>query len=398
VPQLKRQASEFMKVKGGITMGKVLYSNKIKPSSDYNHVIRGENVEKVHYKFINGVRAFRRWVVPYLNSRIHSEEFRPVLCYLYTDWKCNIDCHYCFQYDNNQPGMSLETAKSAIDWLKSIGCRVIPLMGGEPLVRKDFILEVIRYGNQNGFFMYLPTNGLLMDKAFIDEMGRSGVAAVNLAVDCITPRKGLPKAFLNIEPQFRYLVERQKKYGYLVFFNINICRTNIKDVKLLTEIAHANRIGTDYHLNEPPHSFVNVEHYKHRGNNLYIKPAQYEELDELLNWLIEKQRQGWPMVNPIEHLQAFKDRMQGHIPPWGCRAGHNGALIRPDGTLSPCFCLSTYDHDWGSIWNHRFDKEELRLLKEKCLPLCSSTCYYTMGYYYNLIKVPQWVRKHTRVG
>jgi hypothetical protein len=28
--------------------------------------------------------------------------------------------------------------------------------------------------------------------------------------------------------------------------------TNIKDVKMLTEIAHQNRIGTDYHLNEPP--------------------------------------------------------------------------------------------------------------------------------------------------
>jgi MoaA/NifB/PqqE/SkfB family radical SAM enzyme len=379
-------------------MGKVIYCDKVNPSPDCNHVILGENVETVSYKIVNGVRAFRRWVVPYLNSRIHCDEFRPVLCYLYTDWKCNIDCHYCFQYDNNQPGMSLETAKSAIDWLKSIGCRVIPLMGGEPLVRKDFILEVIRYGSQNGFFMYLPTNGLLMDKPFIDEMGRSGVAAVNLAVDCITPRKGLPKALLNIEPQFRYLVERQKKYGYLVFFNINICRTNIKDVKLLTEIAHANRIGTDYHLNEPPHSFVNVEHYKHRRNSLYISPDQYEEVEELLDWLIEKQRQGWPMVNSIEHLHAFKDRMQGHIGPWECRAGQNGALIRPDGTLSPCFCMITYDHDWGSIWKHRFDKEELRALKEKCLPLCSSTCYYTMDYYYNLRTIPQWVRKHIRVG
>ena len=89
------------------------------------------------YKWSNGTRAVRRWVIPYIYSRIHSDEFRPVLCYLYTEWKCNIDCHYCFQYNNDKPGMDLETAKSSLDWLRSVGCRVVPLMGGEPLLRKD---------------------------------------------------------------------------------------------------------------------------------------------------------------------------------------------------------------------------------------------------------------------
>ncbi len=352
----------------------------------------------IYYKAYNGVKAIKRWVIPYLNSRIHPNQFRPILCYLFTEWQCNIDCHYCFQYNNNLPGMDLETAKSAIDWLKSIGCRVIPIMGGEPLMRKDFILEVIRYGAENGFFMYLPTNGYLMDKAFIDEVGKAGVAAINLAVDCVAPRKGLPKALLNIEPQFRYLVERQKKYGYLTFFNINICRNNIKDVKLLTEIAHQNKIGTDYHLNEPPHSFVDTSHYKHHDDMLSITPEQYDEVSELLDWLIDKQRHGWPMVNSIEHLQVFKERMKGRMRPWDCRAGHNGALIRPDGSLSPCFDLITYDHDWGRIWEPKFDESELQAVKKKCMPYCSSTCFYTMAYYYNLRSVPQWVIKHIRVG
>jgi len=354
--------------------------------------------ETTYYKALNGVKAIKRWVIPYLNSRIHSNQFRPVLCYLFTEWRCNIDCYYCFQYNNDLPGMDIETAKSSIDWLKSIGCRVIPIMGGEPLMRKDFILDVIRYGAENGFFMYLPTNGYLMDKAFIDEVGRAGVAAINLAVDCVAPRKGLPKALLNIEPQFRYLVERQKKYGYLPFFNINICRNNIKDVKLLTEIAHQNKIGTDYHLNEPPQNFVDINHYKHHDDMLTITPDQYDEVNELLDWLIDKQRHGWPMVNSIKHLKVFKERMKGQMTPWDCRAGHNGALIRPDGSLSPCFDLISYDHDWGRIWAPKFDEAELQAVKKKCMPFCSSTCFYTMAYYYNLRTIPQWVGKHIRVG
>lgn len=355
-------------------------------------------LQTARYKSFNGIRALRRWAVPYLNSHIHFDEFRPVLCYLFTEWRCNLDCHYCFQYNNDLPGMDLDTAKSSLDWLRSLGCGVVPLMGGEPLMRKDFVTEVIRYGAKNGFFVYLPTNGYLLDRPFIDEIGRAGVAAVNLAVDCIAPRKGLPKALLNIEPQFRYLVERQKKYGYLVFFNINICRSNLKDVRLLTEIAHQNNIGTDYHLNEPPHSFVDLNHYRHIDDMLSITPDEHGELDRLLDWIIEKQRQGWPMVNPITHLAAFKQRARGQIMPWDCRAGHNGALIRPDGTLSPCFDMITYEHDWGRIWAPRFREEELSALKKRCLPHCSSTCFYTMGHYYNLHCFPQWIRKHVRVG
>jgi MoaA/NifB/PqqE/SkfB family radical SAM enzyme len=89
--------------------------------------------------------------------------------------------------------------------------------GGEPLLRKDFILEVLRYGAQNDFFVYLPTNGRILDEEFIDAMGAAGVAALNLAVDAVAPRKGLPKALLPIDPQFRYLVKCAEKYGYLVF-------------------------------------------------------------------------------------------------------------------------------------------------------------------------------------
>ncbi|MEE9556118.1 MAG: radical SAM protein, partial [Candidatus Adiutricales bacterium] len=209
-------------------------------------------VGALRYKGSNGIRAIRCWLLPYIKTRIHEHQFRPIVCYLYTEWRCNIDCHYCFQFDNTRPGMTLETAKSAIDWLHSLGCRVLALMGGEVLIRKDFIIEVIDYAASKGFFVYLPTNGYLLDNQFIDEASKAGVAAVNLAVDCVAPKKGLPKALLNVEPQFHYLVERQHKYNYILFFNINICRTNIKDVKMLTEIAHQNRIGTDYHLVEPP--------------------------------------------------------------------------------------------------------------------------------------------------
>ena len=215
----------------------------------------------------NGFRAVRRWVIPWLASRLHGEEFRPLLCCLYTDWRCKIDCRYCFQYDDDRPWMTLETARSSIDWLKTLGYRVLAIMGGGPPVRKDFILKAIHDGSRNGS------------------------TAINLAVDT------------------------------------------------------------------------------------------------LLDWLIEKQRQGWCMVNPVAHLQTMKNRMRVTMRPWHCRAGHKGASIRPDGSLAPCFNLIDYDHDWethlGSLFRGRGARSDQGVVypyfSAHVSPIVTSTSTETMA-------------------
>ncbi len=350
------------------------------------------------YRLKNGKRAFDKWIVPYMKSVVYSRRLRPILSYMFTEWNCNINCHYCFQYDNDRQGMDFSTAKSSIDWLKSIGCRVVALMGGEPLLRREFILDVIRYGSRNGFFMYLPTNGFLMNRDYIDRLGKADVAAINLAVDCVKPKEGLPKALMSIRRQFEYLVAQQEKYGYLLFFNINITSKNLEDVRLLTEIAHENGIGTDYHINQAP--LIEQSHYRHmdNGSKLYIMPEQYEEVDKLLDWLIMKNRKGYPMVNSVAHLEAMKDFMRHRPLKWDCRAGHNGIFIKPDGTLSPCFDMQSLEHDWGRIWAPRFSISKLDEIKAGCVENCLSTCFYTMGHYYQPREAVKWIRKHMGLG
>ena len=78
-------------------------------------------------------------------------------------------------------------------------------------------------------------------------------------------KPGLPKALTPIRKYFDYLLRKQYKYGYAVFFNINICRNNMEDVKQLTEIAHDNGIATDYHINESP--MIEQDHFKHYDEN-----------------------------------------------------------------------------------------------------------------------------------
>ena len=87
---------------------------------------------KSEYQKLNAIRSWKTWGAPYFKSRWLSKELRPIIPYLFTEWKCNLDCHYCWSYDNTVKGMTEDTAKRSIDWLHSIGSRVSPCPQSSP--------------------------------------------------------------------------------------------------------------------------------------------------------------------------------------------------------------------------------------------------------------------------
>ena len=144
------------------------------------------------YKAKHILRAAKGWAFPFFRSRIMPGEFHPIIAYLFNEWKCNLDCHYCWAFDNSVRGMTEDTAKRSIDWLHDTGCRVLALMGGEPLLRPDFAHKIIYYAAKKDFWIYLPTNGRLLWPKVIDKIVDAGVATVNLAVDAWDVKPGLP--------------------------------------------------------------------------------------------------------------------------------------------------------------------------------------------------------------
>ena len=128
-------------------------------------------------------RAMRGWAFPFIRSRVMPGDFHPIIAYLFNEWKCNLDCHYCWAFDNSVRGMTEDTAKRSIDWLRDTGAGVLALMGGEPLLRPDFAHKIIYYAVKKGFWVYLPTNGRLLWPKVIDKIADAGVGTVNLAVD-----------------------------------------------------------------------------------------------------------------------------------------------------------------------------------------------------------------------
>jgi len=380
--------------------------------------------EKRAWTLSQTYRAMQGWLFPYIRSRVLPGLFHPIVAYLFVEYKCNLDCWYCWAFNNKVKGMTEDTARQAIDWLYDNGCRVLALMGGETLLRPQFVHKVVSYAAKKGFWIYIATNARLLRPEVADRLGDAGVAVFNVAVDAWDEKPGLPKALVPIESHLAHLLRKQYVYGYMTFLNINICRNNFDDVKQLTEYARAHRIATDYHINETP-MLQQDDHFKHLLDNpTYIRPQDWRAVDELIDWLIAKKKAGYHMVNSVPRLAEMKAfmRMAGnsndlktlgwfgdknskdeaalcqissmpgivqkadgevHFAEWSCRAGQSNVVVRTDGTVAPCFPMYSSVFDWGNSQYPKFDQGQLRAMKKQCQRHCFSTLNHNLAYYYN---------------
>ncbi|MDE3109947.1 MAG: radical SAM protein, partial [Acidobacteriota bacterium] len=377
-------------------------------------------------------RKMRGWLFPYIRSRLLPGDFHPITAYLFVEYKCNLDCWYCWAFNNKVRGMTEDTARGAIDFLHDHGCRVLALMGGEPLLRPEFAHKVVYYAAKKGFWIYIGTNGRLLRPGVADRLGDAGVAVFNYAVDAWEEKPGLPKAVVPSREHIEHLLRKQHVYGYMVFFNINICRNNTDDVRQITQFARESRIATDYHINETP-MLEQDEHFKHLHDNpTYIRPEDWPEIDSLVDWLIEKNKAGYEMVNSVQRLQEMKafirmaagedfkrlgwngdgtavniaEQLAGtpgivqdstgelHFAEWNCRAGQNNVIIRTDGTVAPCFPMYPSTYDWGNIDGHKFERKQLTGMKSVCQRHCFSTLNHNLAYCYNDARVIKFVWKN----
>ena len=383
-------------------------------------------------------RKMRGWLFPYVRSRVMPGEFHPITAYLFLEYKCNLDCWYCWAFDNRVKGMTEDVARRSIDWLHDHGCRVLALMGGEPLLRPQFAHKVVNYAAKKGFWIYIGTNGRLLRPEVADRLGDAGVAVFNFALDSWDLKPSLPKAFVPVQNNLEYLIRKQYAYGYMVFFNINICRNNHEDVKQITEYARANKLATDYHINETP-MLEQDEHFKHLEENpTYIRPQDWRAVDDLIDWIIEKNKSGYQMVNSVQRLQEMKAFMRmssgvdlrqfgwngdgtglngemskalATLPgiesdgkggmqftEWNCRAGQNNVIIRTDGTVGPCFPMYGSTFDWGNIDKPKFENKQLHDMKKTCQRHCFSTLNHNLGYCYDDARVIKWLWKQAKNG
>jgi uncharacterized protein len=109
---------------------------------------------------------------------------------------CNLACSYCFQKDHPAVGrMSEDTEAAAVDWIArqavASGAQrlLVQYLGGEPLLRKDFIRRTARElalrmrAAGLGFSWGITTNGLALEPGLVAELCALGPGSIIVTLD-----------------------------------------------------------------------------------------------------------------------------------------------------------------------------------------------------------------------
>jgi radical S-adenosyl methionine domain-containing protein 2 len=98
--------------------------------------------------------------------------------------KCNMKCKYCFaEFKQVNSKINIVEQKSIIKLLFDAGFRKINFVGGEPLL-ESYLIELIIYAKNVGFFVSIVTNGSLISESFI-EYTKQHLDIIGLSVDSL---------------------------------------------------------------------------------------------------------------------------------------------------------------------------------------------------------------------
>lgn len=124
------------------------------------------------------VKNFLKFCV---NSFILKRPTPLLLSYEITQ-RCNARCSFCGYWRLKEPslGLSLDKIKKIFDSAYDLGCALVAITGGEPLLRKD-LPAVFEYAKKTGLSTILLTNGYLLPKR-IHELHRF-LDSINVSVD-----------------------------------------------------------------------------------------------------------------------------------------------------------------------------------------------------------------------
>ncbi|MCD8215300.1 MAG: radical SAM protein [Clostridiales bacterium] len=238
---------------------------------------------------------------------------------------CNLHCKGCWsaEYGNNL-NLSLDEINSIINQGRKLGVYFYIYTGGEPMLRKDDLLQICELHSDCVFLCF--TNGTLIDENFANEMLRVGnfVSAISLEgfEDATDSRRG--RSAFKMAAQTMEILKKKK-----LFYGISACYTSENFDSVTSEKFYDSLI-------EKGAYFIWYFHYMPVGNDAKPELMPTPEQRKEAYFRIRKYRATKPLFamdfqNDAEYVG-------------GCIAGGRRYIhINANGDIEPCVFIHYSD-------------------------------------------------------
>lgn len=274
--------------------------------------------------------------------------------YLYADLiiteRCNMRCMMCDYWRIKDfeeiDGWILISRK-----LKKLGVKIISITGGEPLLKKD-IIDIIKLFSRD-FFVFLNTNGTLINEEMAEKLKNSGLHTISISLDSLTNKhdeqRGVPGTLNKVFKAINLFTDSK--------INLDIkavlTKINENEIEHLTKFAKNNSIKIGFNFY--------TEMMSKENSNLSLS-SPLKTIKKLLQ-LKRKYRN--TIISTYYYLKKAEDYYQGNLPV--CQAGLFYFCVFPNGNISRCAKLKN-----EVLANIKEDR--LAVIKQKLKKISPTQC------------------------
>lgn len=248
--------------------------------------------------------------------------------------KCPLNCEHCFEWDelNKKETLTLEQLIQIVKNYQSLGASQFLLGGGEPLVRFNDLLEVVKSGNRLSDF-WITTSAYHLTRKKARHLKEVGLRGVSISLD--HHQEEIHNAFRGHSDSYRYVMEGIKnaqQAGLAVALSVCTTRSFVTPENLMRYAELAKKMNAGFIQLLEPRAVG-----RYAGKDVQLLPEHYQILDEFYLQLNHQKRyRDYPLVIHTSYNQRR----------FGCDAsGLNSITIDTDGYINACpFCRSKTKH------------------------------------------------------
>ena len=247
---------------------------------------------------------------------------------LYPTLRCNLRCRHCWiQAEKTSPlsELHLQEMKSTIDSALDLGLKSVRITGGEPFLREEVTIELLKYLDELGISSIVETNGTLLSHESKKVLAETR-PNVMISMDGATSHgfgslRGIPSYFDTVVENIKEL----RDSGIPLTCSMSIHRGNVDELDAFVDMAQD--LGQVRLL-------------------LYLELGRAKELDT--KFTLQES------IDLIKRMNSFlkeNPRINSNLPMalldfdvlfHACHAGRDSLAVLPDGSVSFCaYC--TYD-------------------------------------------------------
>ena len=266
-------------------------------------------------------------VIEYLTRAVDD---KPMAAHLYVTDQCNLDCHYCNEYDNSIPHPETAELKRWMQHMRDLGVSRLVFQGGEPLLHPG-IVELTRYAKSLGFYkVSMATNALLLTRDMLRELERAGLDTMQISIDRVTPVAETRKSLKSVAHK-------------LDWFDGSNVEVRVSGVLFNESLEEATKVintcvekGIRVHARVVHDDLIHQRKLRlHPTTAPLLRAVEYQET---------LKKQGAPIHTSWTIIEYEKKMLRGEEMDWTCTAGYKYFFVSAQGKFWLCSQVRTERH------------------------------------------------------